>query len=289
MYNFYNENKEKGKQYVAAHFLAENAPKATIYRHINSAASGKQLARKNGSGRKPIFNTPNNRVKIKKIFRKAARKFKCSHITIRNILRKMQKPILCYKREKRPNRTHVQRLVARPKSRRLLQVYRNVNFILDDESNFTLSNSVLTGNDSYYTNDKNLTPDDVKYIDKAKYEEKVLVWVAISPKGNSQIYMRPSGMAINQEVYLNECIKKRLVPFVQEHYRNGKYVFWPDLASSHFAKSVIEWLNNNNVKFVPKNLNIANVPEARPIEDFWAIMKKYVYKDGWTARNVTEL
>ena len=155
---------------MAAHFLAENAPKATIYRHINSAASGKQLARKNGSGRKPIFNTPNNRVKIKKIFRKAARKFKCSHITIRDILRKMQKPILCYKREKRPNRTHVQRLVARPKSRRLLQVYRNVNFILDDESNFTLSNSVLTGNDSYYTNDKNLTPDDVKYIDKAKYE-----------------------------------------------------------------------------------------------------------------------
>ena len=256
LYKFYNENKEKGKQYVAAHFLEENVPKATIYRHINSAASGKQLARKNGSGRKPIFNTPNNRVKIKKMFnnrkkpslRKAARKFKCSHITIRNILRKMQKPILCYKREKRPNRTPVQRLVARPKSRRLLQVYRNVDFILDDESYFTLSNSVLTGNDSYYTDDKNLTPDDVKYIDKAKYEEKVLVWVAISPKGNSQIYMRPSGMAINQEVYLNECIKKRLVPFVQEHYRNGKYVFWLDLASSHYAKSVIEWLNNNNVK-----------------------------------------
>ena len=47
--------------------------------------------------------------------------------------------------------------------------------------------------------------------------------------------MRPSGMAINQEVYLNECIEKRLVPFVQEHYKNGKYVFWPDLASSHYA------------------------------------------------------
>ena len=34
---------------------------------------------------------------------------------------------------------------------------------------------------------------------------------------------------------------------------------------------------------------MSNVPEARPIEDFWAIMKRYVYKDGWTARNVTEL
>ena len=142
LYKFYNEKKEKGKQYVTAHFFAENVPKTTIYRHINNAACGKQLARKNISGRKPIFNTPNNRVKIKKTFnnrkkpslRKAARKFKCSHITIRNILRKMQKPILCYKREKRPNRTPVQRLVARPKRRSLLQVYRNVDFILGDES-----------------------------------------------------------------------------------------------------------------------------------------------------------
>ena len=200
----------------------------------------------------------------------------------------MQKPILCYKREKRPNRTPVQRFVARPKSRRLLQVYRNVDFILDDESYFTLSNSVLTGNDSYYTDDKNLTPDDVKYIDKAKYEEKVLVWVAISLKGKSQIYMRPSGMAINQELYLNECIQKQLVPFVQEHYRNGKYVFWHDLASSHYAKSFIEWLKNNNVKLYQKTSILHTC--RKPVQlKIWATMKRYVYKDGWTARNVTEL
>ena len=167
--------------------------------------------------------------------RKAARKFKCSHITIRNILRKMKKPILCYKRTSRPNRSPVQRLVARPKC----FCYRNIDsdFILEvPQSYFTFSNSVLTGNDSYYTSDKDRTPSDVKYIEKAKYEQKVLVWVAISPKGKSQIFMRPSGMAFNQEVYLNECIIKRLTPFIKKHYKQGKYVFWPDLATSHTAK-----------------------------------------------------
>ena len=30
-----------------------------------------------------------------------------------------------------------------------------------------------------------------------------------------------------------------------------------------------------------KSQNPANVPEARPIEDFWSILKGEVYKGGW--------
>ena len=48
--------------------------------------------------------------------------------------------------------------------------------------------------------------------------EKVLVWVAISPKGMSQIYFRASGLAVNQDVYLNDCLIKRLKQFIAQHY-----------------------------------------------------------------------
>ena len=140
----------------------------------------------------------------------------------------MKKPILNFKRTKRPNRTPVQRLVARPKCRQLLQNLKNSNFILDDESYFTLSNSTLTGNDSYYSNDRTLTPDDVKHYDKSKYEPKVIVWLAISTKGVSKILIRPNGMAVNQEVYLNECIIKWLISFINQHHSDDNYVFWPD-------------------------------------------------------------
>ena len=67
--------------------------------------------------------------------------------------------------------------------------------------------------------------------------------MAISPKGMSQIYIRPSGLAVNQEVYLNECIIKRLMLFIEKHYKKHKYVFWPDLASSNYAHSVTNWLH----------------------------------------------
>ena len=39
-----------------------------IYRHIESAATGKPLSRKKGNGRKPKINTPRNRAKLTKNF-----------------------------------------------------------------------------------------------------------------------------------------------------------------------------------------------------------------------------
>ena len=82
-------------------------------------------------------------------------------------------PILCYKRTKRPDRTPIQRLVARPKCRHLYFNIRVHQFIIDDESYFTLSNANLSGNDTFYSSYRNLTDTDVKYYDKAKYEEQV--------------------------------------------------------------------------------------------------------------------
>ena len=121
------------------------------------------------------------------------------------------------------------------------------------------------------------------------YNKKLLVWLAMSSKGMSSILIRPSGNAINQHVYLNECIQKRLVPFIRKHHIGTKYVFWPDLASSHYAKSVLDWLQSNNIPFVANEANPANVPEVRPIKDFWGILKANVYKDGWQAKNLQRL
>jgi hypothetical protein len=49
---------------------------------------------------------------------------------------------------------------------------------------------------------RNITANDVKYYDRAKYEPILLVWVAFSPAGISDFYIVPSKMAINQEIYL---------------------------------------------------------------------------------------
>ena len=101
--------------------------------------------------------------------------------------------------------------------------------------------------------------------------------------------MTPSGMAIDQKIYLEQCISKRLFPFIQKHYSKEKYVFWPDLASSHYAESVMDYYIENSINFVEKYENPANCPELRPIEDFWSILKGAVYKGGWVAKDIGQL
>ena len=52
---------------------------------------------------------------------------------------------------------------------------------------------------------------------------------------------------------------------IQKHHSDLKYIFWPDLASAHYAIDTVTWLTEN-VHYVPKRLNPPNVPQSRPIE-----------------------
>ena len=115
-----------------------------------------------------------------------------------------------------------------------------------------------------------------------------MVWICISNKGISKPFFRESKFAVNQVVYL-DFIKRGVVPFIKAHHSDDNYKFWPDLASSHYAKTVAEYFRAKNLKFVEKHENPANVPEVRPIEDFWSILKGKVYEKNWKAKNLQEL
>jgi len=295
VYRFYQIHKQQGKLYCANHFIDEGETKSTIYHHLKCAEENKPLARKKGSGRIAKIATKKNIAFIKKQFnhkygrsqKKVAKKIKTTQGYISKILKKHTN-IVCRKRVKKPKRTLKQQNY-RPKCRKLLEKFKNCQWILDDESFFTLSNSTLSGNDRFYSDDLNKTPEHVKCFYKSKFEPKILVWLAISPAGVSSAFFAESKQAINQDVYLKDCIQKRLIPFINAHHNSSEYVFWPDLASSHYAKKVVNFLKEQNIQFVPKDINPANLPEARPIEDFWADLKRDVYSNGWEAKNIQQL
>ena len=66
-------------------------------------------------------------------------------------------------------------------------------------------------------------------------------------------------------------------------------MFWSDLASAHYAKSVASYLISKNITFVQKADNPPAVPELRPVENFCSILKRMVYKNNWQATSVDEL
>ena len=108
----------------------------------------------------------------------------------------------------------------------------------------------------------------------AKFEEKLLVYIVISPRGVSEPFIQPSGNAFNQFMYRDNCLASLLLPFIKKYHSDGNYIFWADLASSHCAEHAIDFLCENLVHHIDKKDNTANLPEARPIEDFSAQVKK---------------
>lgn len=129
----------------------------------------------------------------------------------------------------------------------------------------------------------------MKYSFQAKYPTKILVWAAISEEGVSDLFFKESKGVINGEIYRNECLEARLVPFIEELHPGGDYVFWPDLASAHYAKATLEFLQERNIPFVRKEENPPNMPQLRPVEKFWGLLKQEVYKGGWEAENLQQL
>jgi hypothetical protein len=296
LYNFYTANKHLSRKEIFDRFIAIGAPERSLNRWLCNLEQNKTLKRKKGSGRIAKKATPKVIKAIKRKFnhrtgcsqRKTASAFNLTVSHVNYILKKYS-DIRKYKKFKRPLMNDQQRAQLRPKCRKLLNKYRDYNFIIDDESYFTLSHTTQPGNDIFYSNNIQKTPESVKNKYEIKYEKKVLVWIAISPKGMTEPFFRESGLAINRFVYRDECLDPYLLPFIKKYHRNDQYVFWPDQASAHYAKEVKDWLNSKNIEFVPKYLNPANAPKTRPIEDFWGILKGKVYAKNWSAKSIPEL
>ena len=116
---------------------------------------------------------------------------------------------------------------------------------------------------------KNVFHQKKKVKSKTKFFQKYLVWQCIDEHGNvSKPYVSKGTM--NSKTYKSECVLKRLIPFIKKR----DVLFWPDLASCHYTAEVTECLRENKIKFVEKRKNAPNVPQARPIERFWALCKK---------------
>ena len=144
--------------------------------------------------------------------------------------------------------------------------------MITDKSYFPLSKTNLSCNAGYYTSDPDATPNDVKLKRKSKYEPKLLAWIV---RERSLKTLRRSFLSL-----ISKCLAK-LKKFINEVHKNDEIVFWPDLASAHYSNRVQDYLKGENIEYMPRDKNPANVPELRPIEDFWTEVKRLVYADNW--------
>lgn len=99
-----------------------------------------------------------------------------------------------------------------------------------------------------------------------------MIWQAISSDGKaSEPYI--SNGTMDSETYL-KVLKKYLISWINSNFKPEGVIFWPDLATCHYATIVQEYLRDQKIHFVPKSENAPNLPQARPIGKYWVLVKR---------------
>jgi hypothetical protein len=82
----------------------------------------------------------------------------------------------------------------------MLSKYSKYEYLIDNESYFTLGNASQPGNDIFYSSNVIRTPKSVKNKCVKKSEYKLMVSMTISLLVMSEIFFVPSGLEVNQHM-----------------------------------------------------------------------------------------
>lgn len=182
-----------------------------------------------------------------------------------------------------PDRNEKQHEKAKNRARKLYfhMLTKNTGcIIMDDETYVKADFKQMPGNAFYVSKIRGGVDNKFKIIRTAKFPKKYLIWEAICTCGRrSRPYVARG--TISSQNYINECLEKKLLPFIRSH--NDSSIFWPDLAPAHYSNMTMTWYRDNNINIVPKDMNPPNCPELRPIERFWAIVKRNLRKNSTPA------
>lgn len=261
------------------HFKKEGCARTTIKRYIKKYGESENVTFKKKPGRNPTVATPRKLKSIENFFEKnpttsvstAAKKMKMNKNYLQNI--KLHKlGIKSYTRKSAAKHTAAQEKTATERLPKLHNKLLRKIVVLDDESYVRQDPLETPGRQFYHAKDPSKAKTEHKVKCASKFPTKFLVWQALDQFGNvSEPYVHEGCM--NSETYLKECVLARLIPFIKKYHKIENVIFWPDLATIHYAnivKSEIE----KNLSLVLTDENPPNVPHLRPIERFWAICKQ---------------
>ena len=101
-------------------------------------------------------------------------------------------------------------------------------------------------------------------------------------------FCRMANGAVNLEIY-SQILRTGVFLFIQYHYRDGPYYFWPGLVFAHDIWDGLQVLQNNGIWFIPKQMNPLTVVSHIPIKDYSGALKKDTHDVGLSAKSFDEL
>lgn len=157
---------------------------------------------------------------------------------------------------------------------------------MDDGTFVKLDFKQIPGAKCYISTMRWSVPSKFKYIMMDKFANKLMIWQGICScvmKSNAFV----TSSTLNHLFYINEYLQNRVFPIIRSHHSPVK--FWTDLASCHYAGLTKGWYEGKNVDAIPVEHNPPNSPQLRPIEHYWAIVKRKLKKDCRAATDIKSM
>ena len=122
--------------------------------------------------------------------------------------------------------------------------------------------------DHYYTDGEIEIPEDWKKKPTKQWPKKIMVAIGICWFGMSRAYVVDGSAKVTAQVFIDQILSKMVQKDLPKLYgdRAKDVIFHMDSAPSHTAKKTVKWLQDNQVKYIPKDRWMANAPDAAPLD-----------------------
>jgi len=171
------------------------------------------------------------------------------------------------------------------RAQQLLRRYPDhmVKFIwFRDEKLFSVAVPVNAKNDRLYvpTGTKKRDVNVTRLLKtRSNFSKSVMVSVAVSSLGASNIHVLEPGVKINGAYYCDVVLRQMLLPNIRAASGSEFFVFQQHSVPSHRVKDKVALLDQETPDFIPPNVWPPNSPELNPVDyTMWSVLQERVYR-----------
>lgn len=122
--------------------------------------------------------------------------------------------------------------------------------------------------EGYYASDDKPVPEEWKKKPRSGWPGKVMVCMGISWNGTTSLYFVPPKAKMNGRMFIDLVLKpmfKRDIPRLYPG-EEKKIILHMDSAGAHVKDTVVEWLQDQKIRFITKEEWMANSPDLSPMD-----------------------
>lgn len=149
-----------------------------------------------------------------------------------------------------------------------------------DEKVFTVQTPSNTQNDRVYANVKSKSDVPAERLLKGRkhFSQSVMVSVAVSKLGKTNLVFVQPGAKINSVYYCENVLEQGLLPDIRR-ISNNDFMFQQDGAPAHRSRHTVAYLRSNVPEFIEPENWPPNSPDLNPVDySVWGALQQMVYR-----------